>query len=85
MSVYRMKNTNENEIATAIKAGAVEGGADSMSFETFFGSTDVSGEGNMRQSNRECKQIEQTIFGLYRGNSAYYVVIIILTRAGAYR
>jgi hypothetical protein len=40
--VYATKKTNENEIATAMKVGAVDGGAESMLFDVAPGSTDVS-------------------------------------------
>jgi hypothetical protein len=40
--VYAKKNMNENEIATAINAGAVDGGADSIPLAELPGIAEVS-------------------------------------------
>jgi TRAP-type C4-dicarboxylate transport system substrate-binding protein len=37
-----MKKMNENEIATAMKVGVVDGGEENMFFDVSPGSTDVS-------------------------------------------
>lgn len=42
MNVYATKKTNESDIATARKAGAVDGGADNILLDVAPGSTDVS-------------------------------------------
>jgi hypothetical protein len=41
-SEYARKKTNESEIAMAMKAGAVDGGADKISLDVAPGITDVS-------------------------------------------
>jgi hypothetical protein len=40
--VYAKKKMNENAMATAMKVGAVDGGADRISFDVLPGSTEVS-------------------------------------------
>lgn len=55
-----MKKKNENEMATAMKAGAVEGGAERISLDVAPGSTEVSEE-NIRGRNTEGDEFKHTI------------------------